>query len=102
MYDKQELITVVARAARDIFTSFDYIEDEFEYVDIRLQLLNGSYEIHTGDSQYDTDRRGAWGYGSVNLHPDSEQTWDEIAIEIVEDTLADYEQQQKLVDSLNK
>lgn len=31
--------------------------------DVRLQVRGGSWQLHTGDSQFDQDHRGAWGYG---------------------------------------
>lgn len=34
--------------------------------DVRLRLFDGAYEILTGDAQYDTDHRGAWGSGSIS------------------------------------
>jgi hypothetical protein len=30
---------------------------------VRLQVVDGSWYFHTGDNSYDTDHRGAWGYG---------------------------------------
>ena len=29
--------------------------------DVRLQVVDGSWELHTGDSSYDQDHRGRWG-----------------------------------------
>jgi hypothetical protein len=40
-----------------------------ELVDLRLQLVDGYYRIWSGDSQYDTDHRGMWGYGTVVIRP---------------------------------
>lgn len=33
--------------------------------DIRLQVKSDGWQIHTGDSSYDQDHRGAWGASSV-------------------------------------
>jgi hypothetical protein len=33
--------------------------------DIRLQAVDGSWYVHTGDAQYDTDHHGRWGAGFV-------------------------------------
>lgn len=34
---------------------------EGDYIDVRLQVMSdGSWAIHTGDAQYDTDHRGYW------------------------------------------
>lgn len=30
---------------------------------VRLQVVDGSWHLHSGDPQYDTDHRGSWGYG---------------------------------------
>jgi len=43
---------------------FDYIEED--YFDVRLRYFEGEYTLLWGDSQYDTDHRGLWGYGSVS------------------------------------
>ncbi len=34
-------------------------------IDVRLQVFpgTGSWDLHTGDAQYDTDHRGFWGCG---------------------------------------
>jgi hypothetical protein len=38
--------------------------------DVRLQVLDsGTWELWTGDSQYDTDHRGYWGSASLNGEP---------------------------------
>lgn len=36
-------------------------------IDVRIQWFDetGSYKLHTGDSQYDTDHSGNWGYGFI-------------------------------------
>jgi hypothetical protein len=40
-------------------------DEESAYLDVRLQVWeNGSWTLHTGDSQYDQDGRGFWGCGS--------------------------------------
>lgn len=33
--------------------------------DVRLQVRGGGWSVHTGDSQYDQDHRGAWGCGWI-------------------------------------
>jgi hypothetical protein len=33
--------------------------------DVRLQVVDGDWMIHTGDAQYDQDHRGRWGAGWV-------------------------------------
>ena len=58
-------------------------EDEV-HGDIRLQVLDGSWEYHTGDSQYDTDHRGMWGSTSVPAGVSKRQAR-QIAIDLIED-----------------
>lgn len=40
--------------------------DDFCGTDVRLQLHDGSWELHTGDSSYDQDHRGYWGASSIS------------------------------------
>ena len=55
---------------RDIVNAINLTQDEW-YDDtlgncsypLRLQVVDGSWFIHSGDPQYDTDHRGSWGYG---------------------------------------
>ncbi len=47
-------------------------EEEDEYgelfrIDCRIQYHNGNFHFRTGDSSYDLDCRGHWGYGCVVL-----------------------------------
>ena len=35
--------------------------------DVRLQVHEGSWSLHSGDAQYDTDHRGYWGAASVSV-----------------------------------
>jgi hypothetical protein len=40
---------------------------EDSFLDIRLQVLpDGSWALHEGDPQYDTDHRGYWGAGTLD------------------------------------
>lgn len=43
------------------------IEDEEgeRSMDVRLQVVDGSWTLNTGDASYDTDHRGYWGSGSI-------------------------------------
>lgn len=40
-------------------------EDEFSGTDARLQVRKYSWQLHTGDAQYDTNHRGYWGNASI-------------------------------------
>lgn len=42
------------------------IEWGLEDIDVRVQWLDGSYELHWGDSQFDADHRGNWGYSTLS------------------------------------
>jgi len=45
----------------------DSTEDDEDglYLEIRLQLVDGDWTVWSGDNQYDTDHRGAWGLGGI-------------------------------------
>jgi hypothetical protein len=51
-----------ARTFADEFT-----EDGEAWIDVRVQLFNGDCLIWTGDPSFDTDHRGAWGAGSIDV-----------------------------------
>ena len=41
-------------------------DGETPSVDVRLQVYpDGTWTVHSGDSQYDLDHRGFWGAGSI-------------------------------------
>lgn len=94
-YDRQELIDNVYLTITNLRGR--YLNDpEIDFVDIRLQLVDGTYHIHTGDSQFDTDRRGSWGYGSFDTRFSDEDFVDgeifrKTAEGIVDEALADYQ-----------
>lgn len=52
--------------------------DEIETIDVRLQVMpDGAWEVHSGDSQYDTDHRGFWGSSEV---PATRGRWSSVAV----------------------
>lgn len=65
----------IKSVANDIKLDHEYIHRSFSAkelndeegnsgVDIRLQVVeDGRWSIHTGDSSYDLDHNGSWGYG---------------------------------------
>lgn len=58
-YDREDLIAAVVREINNII--FSYSDDpEIEEVDIRQQLVDGTYYVYPGDIQYITDLRGSW------------------------------------------
>ena len=43
-------------------------EGENSGSDIRIQYVDGNWRTWEGDNQYDTDHRGAWGYGFIGYN----------------------------------
>lgn len=39
--------------------------EDFGFVDVRVQVISGTWYFHIGDSPYDTDHRGVWACGQV-------------------------------------
>ena len=67
-------------------------DDESGYGDIRLSMTDdGSWEIHTGDAQYDTDHRGYWGAETVSAGA-SKAECRNIARDLIEQVKDDYAQ----------
>lgn len=93
-YDKKELITAVKN---EIINLREYWKDkldelESDIINIRLQLIDGTYKIHTGDSQYDQNHQGSWGSYEVYIAEDDlEKEQEEIAKYIVEEALNNFE-----------
>ena len=56
--------------------------------DFRLQIFDGTWNTHTGDSQYDTDHAGAWGSASVPRGCTRKEAR-EIAKDLIEEAMAD-------------
>lgn len=66
------------------FVDFDDLgQDDDGYIDVRLRVFEGDWEVKFGDSQYDTDHRGDWGYSSICKDSDLE----EIAQELIDEVL---------------
>lgn len=40
--------------------------DDWDSIDVRLQVSEDGWSIHTGDSSYDQDHRGFWGASSMD------------------------------------
>lgn len=40
--------------------------DDWDSIDVRLQVTPGGWSTHTGDSSYDQDHRGFWGSSSMD------------------------------------
>lgn len=58
-------LSAIADDVKDIGIEADE-PGETPYVDVRLQVhTDGSWQVHSGDSQYDTDHRGFWGSSAI-------------------------------------
>lgn len=68
MYNREQLIAAVKQEIENVILQYEN-DNEVTYVDIRLQLVDGTYHIHTGDNQFDSDHRGEWGDGTVVIKP---------------------------------
>lgn len=64
------------------FTNFDDLGQDDGYLDVRLRVFEGDWEIKFGDSQYDTDHRGLWGYASISEESDLEEIAQELIDEV--------------------
>lgn len=56
---------LAAHFTREELTDPDEPDSE-PYTDIRLQVVDGGWQLNTGDAGYDQDHRGYWGTGSVS------------------------------------
>lgn len=122
MYNREELIVAVKQEIENVMLKYKN-DNEITEVDIRLQLVDGNYHIHIGDSQYDTDYRGSWGYGTIittshikiaynvkdplNMYGILEDathpsTFNALAEEIVDEALDDYELNEMEVEKNNE
>jgi hypothetical protein len=80
----------------------DYTEEElqipdsdFSGIDCRLRVFDGDWSLITGDSQFDTDHRGYWAYGSIPYYCTLEE-----AQEIAESLIKALEEEQEIAESL--
>lgn len=119
MYNREQLIAAVKQEIEDVILQYEN-DNDVTYVDIRLQLVDGTYHIHTGDSQFDTDHRGSFGYGSVvvtnyidhcigtllltedEIDKTQPEEYQQIATEIVDEALEDWEQNNMEVEKTMK
>ena len=74
---KAELERIIA------FINFDDLgQDDDGYIDVRLRVFEGNWEVKHGDSQYDTDHRGDWSYSSICEDSDLEEIAQELIDEV--------------------
>jgi len=61
-----------------------HLFQEEEDSDIRLQVVDGQWFFHTGDSQYDTDHKGFWGYLTLPTDGNDRNTQLEVARDLIQ------------------
>lgn len=96
-YDKQELIDSV-KSEIESAIKFRFLfseESEEKELEIRLQLIDESYYFHSGDSQYDNDHRGQWGYECLTFDDSGDCVSDinELAESMVTEALEMWEEE---------
>lgn len=73
---KKDITSLMEHLPQEVEVLWDdeYEDDEEPYIDVRLQVHAEvdcgefkimDWQLHTGDSQYDTDHTGFWGHASV-------------------------------------
>lgn len=95
-WDVETTDTILAdliRALHDVRTdaqSYDPAEidgGDGPSIDVRIQVdADGSWSLHTGDSQYDQDHRGHWGASSVSPD-DGDSTLEDTARDLIDQAL---------------
>ena len=76
---KAELERIIA------FMNFDDLgQDDDGYIDVRLRVFEGNWEVKYGDSQYDTDHRGWWAYSAICEDSDLEEVAQELIDEVLD------------------
>lgn len=74
--------------------SADELKDEPDSTpgtDCRLQLHDGSWSFHTGDSSFDQDHRGSWGAGFVPRGCTKDEARS-IAKDLIDEAMGDYDE----------
>jgi len=70
-------------------TSTGEVDTEDRGIEIRLQVVDGSYHVLSGDPQYDTDHRGFWGCAFLPIRPTTQDLKD-TAEELIDNTYENY------------
>ena len=65
------------------------VDTEDRGIEIRLQVVDGSYHVLSGDPQYDTDHRGFWGCAFLPIRPTTQDLKD-TAKELIDNTYENY------------
>lgn len=85
-YNKAELIEYMTNVISEAFEVLQSLDEDS--IDVRLQLVDGTYYAHIGDSQHDTNHRGNWGYTSVSRYDINDL--DALAYDVVHEALEYY------------
>jgi hypothetical protein len=107
LYNKEDLVSEAKSFMEGRFSFYapqdknDWEKDDENddaYLDIRLQLVDQESKLWSGDSQFDTDHRGAWGYASICVtNEESENDFDSLANDLAEEALDEYAQELQLM-----
>jgi len=85
--DKRDMIAELDGIIMDVDSLPE--EDREGGIDVRLQIQeDGSWSIHAGDAQYDTDHTGYWGASMV----DSDSDAGEVVLDLVGQAMSDFAQ----------
>ena len=66
------------------------VDTEDRGIEIRLQVVDGSYHVLSGDPQYDTDHRGFWGCAYLPAVKTTKQDLKDTAKELIDDAFENY------------
>lgn len=85
-----ELAAALASHIPDIDTEISGFGagDETPGFDVRLQVHDGSWSLHTGDASYDQDHRGYWGAGFLT---EGDGDCRELAQDLIDEALLEME-----------
>jgi len=72
-----------------ILTYTGEVDTENHGIEVRLQVVDDTYHVLSGDPQYDTDHRGFWGCAFIPVVR-TEQKLKEIARELIDDACEHY------------
>mgnify|MGYP003136332337 FL=1 len=71
------------------FTYTGEVNTEDRGIEIRLQVVDGSYHVLSGDPQYDTNNKGFWGCAYLPIRPANEDIKN-TASELIDSAYEDY------------
>lgn len=71
------------------FTYTGQVDTEDRGIEIRLQVVDGNYQLLSGDPQYDTDHRGFWGCAYLPIRPTIEDIKN-TAKDLIDDAYENY------------